>query len=132
EPEPAHRERFARPVPRLREALWLARRGATAAVDLSDGLVADLRHVAAASGARIELDTDLVPLMEGVAMDYALGGGEEYELIVTVGGDGTIDATEFEREFGVPITRAGRVLSRGEPAVVSRVDLPGGHDHFSR
>ncbi len=132
EPAPAHRERFARPVPRLREAGWLAARGATAAVDLSDGLVADLRHVAAASGVRIELDPDVVPRIEGATLDDALGGGEEYELIVTTSADESFGRADFEAEFGVPITRVGCVLSRGEPGVVSRVDLPGGHDHFSR
>src|SRR5690349_14773249 len=50
------RERFAQPHPRLAEARWLAEHGATAAVDVSDGIVADLRHLAAASGVRIELD----------------------------------------------------------------------------
>ncbi|HEX5580736.1 MAG TPA: thiamine-phosphate kinase, partial [Gemmatimonadaceae bacterium] len=131
-PRGAHRDRFARPVPRLGEARWLAARGATAAVDLSDGLVADLRHVAAASGVVIELDAERVPRIEGVTLDDALGGGEEYELIVTMGPDASFRPSEFEDAFDVPITRIGHVVSRGAPSVVARVDLPGGHDHFSR
>ena len=62
----AFRERFAHPVPRLLEARWLADRGATSAVDISDGLIADARHVAHASGVSIEIDGDQVPCVSGV------------------------------------------------------------------
>jgi hypothetical protein len=51
-----YRERFAHPMPRIAEALWLADRGAAAAIDISDGLVADAGHLAAASGVRVEID----------------------------------------------------------------------------
>ena len=131
-PDPAHRARFAHPVPRLAEARWLADRGATAAVDLSDGLAADARHLAAASGVRLDLDVDLVPRLAGVELAGALASGEEYELLVAA--PAALDAAAFSTRFGVPITRVGRVvaLAAGERAGVrARVDLPGGHDHLS-
>jgi len=132
-PEAGHQRRFARPVPRLAEGRWLGEHGATAAVDVSDGLAADARHIAAASGARLWLDVDRVPRVAGVELAQALAGGEEYELLVAA--PDTLAVAAFDARFGVPLTRVGRVeaLAAGERAGVhARVDLPGGHDHFAR
>lgn len=133
---PADRDRFARPVPRLREARWLADRGATAAIDVSDGLASDASHLAAASGVRIVLELDRLPCAPGASAVQAASGGEEYELVVT--GPGTIDARAFEREFGVPLTAIGNAEAAGTegPGVAvfeggRRVPLPRGHSHFS-
>lgn len=135
-PSPAHRVRFARPVPRLREARWLAGHGATAAIDCSDGVAADLGHVAAASRVRIVLDLDQLPLEPGATADDAARSGEEYELIVCA--PAALDAAAFGREFSLPLTAVGRIEhSDAEGAVVVamsggvRVALPGGHDHFA-
>lgn len=131
EPQPGHRARFARPAPRIREALWLRRHGAVAAVDLSDGLAADARHLAAASGVELWLDVDRIPCVDGVGVERALASGEEYELLVAapVG----LDTAAFERRFGVPLTAVGRVEGVHTGGLVrARVDLPGGHDHYSR
>ena len=136
DPTPIHRQRFARPVPRLREAQWLAAHGATAAIDISDGVVSDAGHLAAASRTQISIDLDRLPLMDGASPDVAARSGEEYELLVT--GPSTIDAREFEREFGIPLTVIGTVGNAGAdgPGVVTRVGgasvpAPKGHDHFS-
>jgi thiamine-monophosphate kinase len=136
QPLPAHRERFAHPVPRLREAHWLRERGATAAIDCSDGVAADLCHVAAASGVRIALDLDRLPRVSGASADDAARSGEEYELVVT--GPGSLDAAAFEREFGLPLTAVGSVGPAGPagPGVQATrgavaVPLPVGHDHFA-
>ena len=135
-PKPIHRHRFARPVPRLHEAQWLAEHGATAAIDISDGVVSDAGHLAAASRKEISIDLDRLPLIDGASADVAARSGEEYELLVT--GPSTIDAREFEREFGIPLTLIGMVGRAGAdgPGVVTRVDgarvpSPKGHDHFT-
>jgi thiamine-monophosphate kinase len=107
------RERFWNPTPRVREARWLAERGASAAIDLSDGLLADAGHIAAASGVGLEIDYEAVPAASGVHAEAALGGGEDYELLVAVP-DGILSAeatTEFERAFAIPLTRVGRAVS---------------------
>ena len=136
DPKPLHRHRFARPVPRLLEARWLADHGATAAIDISDGVVSDAGHLAAASRKQISIDLDRVPLFDGASVDVAARSGEEYELLVT--GPSTIDARAFEREFRIPLTRIGVVGNAGAdgPGVVTRiagavVPAPKGHDHFS-
>jgi thiamine-monophosphate kinase len=132
EPAGALRERFARPVPRLREALWLAEQGVSSAIDISDGLVADLRHVAYASGVLVEIDAGDVPCAAGIAPEVAIASGEEYELIVTA--PRLVDAEAFESRFRLPLTRIGRV-SEGMPAVAVRgiaVANARGHDHFSQ
>jgi thiamine-monophosphate kinase len=136
EPRNEHRARFARPSARIREAVWLAAHGATAAIDVSDGLAADVGHVAAASGVDACIELDAVPVMNGVSPLDALGSGEEYEVVVTA--SRPIAEHEFARAFNIPLTRVGAIVAPvqapGTVRIRSRgafVDLPDGHDHFS-
>ncbi len=138
DPSPADRARFARPAPRIREALWLAAHGARAAINVSDGLVADVGHIAAASGVRIAIDLGLVPRTSGVTPIDAGRSGEEYELAV-IAPEG-IDVSDFAAAFGIPLTDIGNVTESASarvPAGVEtycdgkRVDPPGGYDHLS-
>lgn len=134
----ASRERFAHPMPRLDEARWLAERGVSAAIDVSDGLIADLRHLAAASGVTIDVDDERVPRLSDVDVSLALHGGEEYEIVVTSPRE--VDTVEFERRFAVRLTEIGRVVggshtdaSRGDVTIRgARVANAAGYDHFSR
>jgi thiamine-monophosphate kinase len=132
-PDPLDRARFAHPVARLREAQWLAARGATAAIDVSDGLVADAGHLAAASGVRIALDLSAAPRTAGTTAIEAGRAGEEYELAATA--PAGLDLSGFTREFDLPLTAIGRVT--GGPAGVevvvagARVDPPMGYNHLS-
>jgi thiamine-monophosphate kinase len=135
EPTPTHRARFAHPIARLREARWLADRGATAAIDISDGLAADLEHVAAASGVGADVDLDCLPLIEGVTDPLrGAASGEEYELLI--GSPAELNTVEFERAFRLPLTAIGRATNR-EAGVTfrrgrERVAKPSGYDHLSR
>ena len=133
-PDADARSRFAHPLPRLREARWLADRGATALVDVSDGLVADAGHLAAASGVRLVLDLDRVPCMAGVEPTAAAASGEEYELLVALPPSAAVH--DFEQLFRLPLTEVGRAEAGGTPGVEarslgSRVAPPRGYDHFS-
>lgn len=130
---PEWRERFACPRARLREARWLVGRGARAAIDVSDGLLADAAHVAAASNVRIDLALERVPLVRGVDALAGVRSGEEYELLVTSAIP--IDCEAFIHRFGIPLTEVGAVAD-GEPGI--RLALNGrlieveplGYDHF--
>jgi len=134
-PSADSRERFARPVARLGEAHWLARSGARAAIDISDGLVADASQLAAASGVRIELDLESLRVHAGVEARAAAVSGEEYELIVCAP---ALDTAAFERENHLPITAVGRVLEAvtGDAEVIvrmhgERLAIAAGFRHFS-
>ncbi len=127
------RLRLTRPSARISEALWLADHGARAMIDVSDGLVSDLRHLAAASSVSLTVDADQVPCFRGCDLQDALTGGEEYELIVTT--PGAFDAGAFSERFQIPLTRIGTVVPREKEVVVVRGAVVAGlrgYDHFSQ
>ena len=134
EPSPAHRERFARPVPRILEAMWLAENGVNAAIDISDGLSADLLHLASASRVAISVDLGLLPLVDDVSPLEGAGSGEEYEIAVTAPSNLDIDA--FEHRFGLELTEIG-VVEQGAADVKffidgAEVSPPAGYSHFTK
>jgi thiamine-monophosphate kinase len=88
-------ERHLRPTARIAEGRWLsAHRFATSAIDISDGLSGDLRHICEESHVGVELDLGTLPLSPACRayaasrkldpVDLALAGGEDYELLFTV------------------------------------------------
>src|SRR3989442_2158407 len=131
---PALRRRFARPTPRIAEGRWLARRGARAMIDISDGLAGDAGHLAAASGVGVAIELERVPCWPGVTPLAAVRSGEEYELLVAMPRRfGNAGARAVGRGTGLPLTRIGaciagrgvRMTHDGRP-----ITPPPGFDHF--
>ena len=129
-PKPNHRERFARPVARIREARLLAQYGAHACIDVSDGLSSEVNHLAAASGTGFAVQVERIPLIAGGDVNDALQGGEEYELLVAAP---PLDAGALTRLLGCALTEIGSIVAEGatfsdhgKPVVVAD-----GHRHFS-
>lgn len=120
EPSPESRRAFAEPRARIKAGLALAALGAHAMMDLSDGLAGDAGHLAAASGVKLVMDLESIPLHRRVNDEagrsgtspgrFAALGGEDYELLVTMpDGFGSSEAVEFSRNNGVALTRVGSV-----------------------
>jgi thiamine-monophosphate kinase len=128
------RARLAHPAARLAEARWLAARGAMAAIDISDGLAGDAKHLAAASSVDMEIQIERVPVFDGATKDDALSGGDEYELLVAARAPFSED--DFVERFSLPLTLVGRVVEgAGEVRFThggARVAPPPGYDHFTR
>jgi thiamine-monophosphate kinase len=133
-PSAEHYPRFARPVARLAEARWLAKAGASALIDVSDGISSDARHIAAASGVALEIDIDIIPCVPDVTTRAAATSGEEYELLLAAPDE--LDVALFTSTFGIPLTRIGSAVEGAAGDVRftesgERVDLAAGYDHFS-
>lgn len=98
-----------RPQPRV--ALGLALRGlATAAIDVSDGLLADLGHILTASSCAAELNIPHLP-PAGLARDSYLSGGDDYELIFTLPAEHRAAMANLAVELDLPLTCIGAITS---------------------
>jgi thiamine-monophosphate kinase len=96
--------RHRRPRPRLAEGRALAAAGATAMIDLSDGIATDARHVAERSDVELRVRLADLPCAPGVSAEDAATGGDDYELLVTVP-PGRREAAEA----AAPLTWVGEV-----------------------
>jgi thiamine-monophosphate kinase len=139
------RRRLDAPTPRV--ALGVALRGiASAAIDVSDGLVADLGHVCERSRLAAEIEFESLPLFPAVrrchdaplAREAALAGGDDYELCFTAPAAAQARVERAAREAGVRVTRIGRMKRRSAgaaPVTVTANGRPlklavGGYQHF--
>jgi thiamine-monophosphate kinase len=140
----ALRRRLDRPEPRV--GLGQALVGlASACIDVSDGLLADLGHMCAASGVGAELGVDTLPWTETLRGHFDLAtrrhlqatGGDDYELCFTTDPDRRTAVAALARELGIAIVRVGSVVdgsgvsawdADGQPWLPPRA----GHEHFAR
>ena len=136
------RNAFLHPHPRLVEGELLVDQGVKTAIDISDGLISDLNQICKASqvGARIEIER--VPIQPTVranfgdrALELALSGGEDYELLFTASTE-VID--KVKTAASCPITVIGEIITDkiGEVILVDRKGNPfnlgkAGWEHFT-
>ena len=127
------------PEPRVRVGLELVRRGlASAAIDLSDGLSTDLRHLCDESRVGAEVWEDRLPVHSLAhasenALSLALNGGEDYELLFAARPSVKMPS----KIAGVPVWCIGKLVRGREISLVSADDArrelqAGGWEHFSR
>ncbi len=147
--------RHNRPQPRLQLGRSLAsQRLASAMIDLSDGIFADLGHILTHSGCGAELDTRLIPLSAATQKHLqqqpqrrlqVLKGGEDYELLFTAPAERQQQIAQLSAKLGLPLTAVGKILPApeglrcidhgGSPQTTSTgakpdASNPGGFNHF--
>jgi len=136
--------RHCRPTARVETGMQLAKKGLPSAMmDISDGLLQDLGHICRASGTGATLQQQQLPLSPAFrrvagrkGLPYALGGGEDYELLFTAGVRHRKGVEQVARRTGVSITLIGQCVAREQGVTLlddhgAAVPLtPGGHDHF--
>ncbi len=143
--EPAAAACFARldmPEPRIALGRKL-RNVANSAIDVSDGLAADLGHILERSRVGAEIRLDALPRSaalaavadESFAADCLLAGGDDYELVFTAHPAKREAVANASAAVGVPVTRIGRILSGSGLAVLDAAGRPiplrsRGFDHF--
>ena len=148
-PESRLIRRHCSPSPRIEMGQGLVRKKwATSMIDLSDGLASDLRHLCRASRVGANLEVARLPLSSALrayahrtgrsASEYALRGGEDFELLFTVRKDRIAAFAVAVKRNKWPVTSIGRIVS-----AVDRITLTGvngeestlklrGYEHFSK
>jgi len=135
------RQAHFKPVPRVKEGQILIEQGVRTAIDISDGLVADLDHICESSKVNAKINIEQVPVHPAVtahfpnSQELALSGGEDYELLFTAD---QATVARAKRALSCPVTVIGDITKEELPARVLVVDSKGtiipykkrGWDHF--
>jgi thiamine-monophosphate kinase len=141
-------EAHTRPRPRVQAGRLALEHGATAAMDLSDGLFGDLPKILTASGVRAEIDLAAIPVAASIRalfpdqwLDLATRGGEDYELLLTVPPErfdtlqialaGINQTLTAIGEIIAPQDRSAQLVARDLNGALHRVE-PGAFDHFRK
>ncbi|MHC1578741.1 MAG: thiamine-phosphate kinase [Dehalococcoidia bacterium] len=135
------RRAHLRPMPRLKEGQTLLRQGVNTAIDISDGLVADLDHICESSKVKAKINMEQIPIHPLVTahfsdyQDLALCGGEDYELLFTAD---KATVGRVKQALDSPVTVIGYITDEKLPKRVTVVDSKGniipyrkaGWEHF--
>ena len=129
------------PEARVAEGKWLGEQSEVhAMMDISDGIASDLQHILDKSKKGAEVNS--IPTAEGATISDAFGGGEDYELLLTVDKHKAEElAQRFEAKFGKPLYNIGRVvkpngdcyeigIEQEDGSIVHSTAGWGGYHHF--
>jgi len=131
-----------KPMPKVKEGQILVKQGVKTAIDISDGLIADLDHICESSKVNANIKVEQVPVHPVVTKNFpnhqelALSGGEDYELLFTAD-EATI--ARVKQTLKCPVTVIGDIIEEKLPTRVTVVDskgniIPykkGGWEHFT-
>lgn len=135
------RQAHLRPTPRIKEGQLLLQQGVNTAIDISDGLIADLDHICQASKVNAQIKIDRVPVHPLVKANFpgyqelALSGGEDYELLFTAD---KATMGKVKRVLDCPVSVIGEITKKTLPTRVTLIDSMGnavtprkaGWEHF--
>lgn len=119
-------KRHHNPIPRVEEGIFLASKSEVHAMaDISDGINSDIKHILKLSQKSAELHLDKLPISNLLKKycngdlqkmyNFASGGGEDYELLLTVDNRYFADlSAEFEKKFGNPLYAVGKIVGGGQ------------------
>jgi len=135
------KQAFFKPTPRIAEGQLLLEQGVKTAIDISDGLLADLGQIGKASQVGAKIEADRVPVeplvkaaLDDKALELALAGGEDYELLFTAGAE---IMEKVKQAAACPVTVIGKITAgrgvtvfdgKGKPLKLDKA----GWEHFSR
>ena len=134
------RQAFFKPTPHLAEGQLLVEQGVKTAIDISDGLLADLGHIAKSSQVGARIDAERVPVEALVkaafgdkALELALAGGEDYELLFTAKAE---VIARIKKAASCPISAIGEITAGQGVTVIDRQGNPldigrAGWEHFT-
>ena len=113
---------FSRPQPRLEEGRLLVKEGVRTAIDISDGLIADLHHLCQASAVGAVVEIEKLPIRDEVtrafgkkSFEMALSGGEDYQLIFTAGPE---VIGKVQRSSAYPVTILGEIVAQNAGQII--------------
>jgi thiamine-monophosphate kinase len=136
------RQAHFKPMPKIKEGQLLVKQGVKTAIDISDGLIADLDHICEFSKVNAKIKIEQVPVHPVVIKNFpnyqelALSGGEDYELLFTAD---ELTINRVKQTLNCPVTVIGDIIEKKSPSRVTVVDstgniIPykkGGWEHFN-
>ncbi|MBN8717303.1 MAG: thiamine-phosphate kinase [Stenotrophomonas sp.] len=135
---PPLRARLDRPTPRV--ALGRALRGiASACIDVSDGLLADLAHITRASGVGADIEADALPASDALRETFAIDamrrlqatGGDDYELCFTAPASRREAVQALAARLRLPLARIGRIVAGNGVHCAGLGPVVPGYQHFA-